>query len=285
MHDSDAATILARRFPAKRAFITGAASGLGRAFAKALAVDGWQLGLLDLSAGRLAEVETELCRSAARVSCHAGDVASESFVAESVADFASRAGGLDLMINNAGVAVAGPGDTTPAADWRWIVDINLLGVVWGCQAAAVRMRQAQSGLILNIASSAGFASAPQMSAYNATKAAVISLSETLAAELSGTGVQVSVAMPGFFRTALLETLRAPPDASGLARRLMQGSRYDADAAARAILAAAADRKLYVVWPREYRWAWRLKRFFPLWFLRRVESLRDAQLARSGPQPR
>jgi NAD(P)-dependent dehydrogenase (short-subunit alcohol dehydrogenase family) len=220
----------------------------------------------------------------AGVACYAGDVASESFVADAVADFASRTGGLDLMINNAGVAAAGPVQSTPAADWRWIVDINLLGVVWGCQAAAVRMQQARSGLILNIASSAGFASAPQMSAYNATKAAVISLSETLAAELSGTGVQVSVAMPGFFRTSLLETLRAPPEASGLARRLMQGSRYDAHAAARAILAAAADRKLYVVWPREYRWAWRLKRFFPLWFLRRLQSLRKKRLqAADRPQ--
>lgn len=283
MHESQAVTILARRFPAKRVFITGAGSGLGRAFATELAAAGWQLGLLDLSAERLTAVEAEM--GGAGVSCYAGDVASESFVGAAVADFASRTGGLDLMINNAGVAAAGPVESTPAADWRWIVDINLLGVVWGCQAAAVRMQQARSGLILNIASSAGFASAPQMSAYNATKAAVISLSETLAAELSGTGVQVSVAMPGFFRTSLLETLRAPPEASGLARRLMQGSRYDARAAARAILAAAAERKLYVVWPRKYLWAWRLKRFFPLWFLSRLETLRDAQLARSGPQPR
>jgi NAD(P)-dependent dehydrogenase (short-subunit alcohol dehydrogenase family) len=272
MHESHAVTILARRFPAKRAFITGAGSGLGRAFAGELAATGWQLGLLDVSAGRLAEAEAEFGSAGARVSCYAGDVASESFVAGSVADFASRAGGLDLMINNAGVAAAGPVESTPAADWRWIVDINLLGVVWGCQAAVGRMRQARSGLILNIASSAGFASAPQMSAYNATKAAVISLSETLAVELAGSGVQVSVAMPGFFRTALLETLRAPPEASGLARRLMQGSRYDAGEAARAILATAADRTLYVVWPREYRWAWRLKRYFPLWFLRRLDAL-------------
>ena len=227
MHESHAITILARRFPAKRAFITGAGSGLGRAFATELAASGWQLGLLDVSAGRLAEVEAELGSAGTRVSCYAGDVASESFVAGSVADFASRAGGLDLMINNAGVAAAGPIESTPAADWRWIVDINLLGVVWGCQSAAARMRHDGSGLILNIASSAGFASAPQMSAYNATKAAVISLSETLAAELSGTGVQVSVAMPGFFRTALArnparatrgERIRAPAHAGFPLRR-------------------------------------------------------------------
>jgi NAD(P)-dependent dehydrogenase (short-subunit alcohol dehydrogenase family) len=285
MHATRAVTILAERFPAKRAFITGAGSGLGRAFATDLAASGWQLGLLDVSAGRLAEVEAELGDAGAGAFCYPGDVASEAFVAASVAGFASRAGGLDLMINNAGVAAAGPAESTPAADWRWIIDINLLGVVWGCQAAAACMLAARSGLIINIASSAGFASAPQMSAYNATKAAVISLSETLAAEWSSTGVQVSVAMPGFFRTRLLETLRAPAEASGLARRLMHGSRHEASAAARAILGAAADRNLHIVWPREYRWAWRLKRFFPLWFLRRLETLQDAQLARSSPQRR
>jgi|APFre7841882724_1041349.scaffolds.fasta_scaffold315994_2 hypothetical protein len=91
MHESHAVTILARRFPAKRAFVTGAGSGLGRAFAM-------ELG--------------------ASVSCYAGDVANESFAADSITDFASRAGGLDLMINNAGVAAAGPIESTPAADWR-----------------------------------------------------------------------------------------------------------------------------------------------------------------------
>jgi NAD(P)-dependent dehydrogenase (short-subunit alcohol dehydrogenase family) len=285
MKDNQAVTLLSRRFPAKRAFVTGAGSGLGRAFADALGSAGWRLGLLDLSSERLAEAADAGRSSGAAVSCYAGDVASETFVAASVADFAGGAGGLDVMINNAGVAVAGPAESTPAADWRWIVDINLLGVAWGCQAAMPHMRAAGSGLILNIASSAGFASAPLMSAYNATKAGVISLTETLAGEFSGSGVQASVAMPGFFRTRLLETLRAPPEASGLAQRLMAGSGHEADVAARNILAAAAGGALYVVWPPEYRWLWRAKRWFPLWFLRRLGTLRDAQLARSNPPPR
>jgi NAD(P)-dependent dehydrogenase (short-subunit alcohol dehydrogenase family) len=279
MSAAKTATILAGRFPAKRAFITGAASGLGRAIGAELAVAGWRLGLLDVSAARLAEAEGALRAAGAVTSTYAGDVACESFVAASVADFAAGANGLDLIVNNAGVAAAGPVETTPPADWRWILDINVLGVVWGCQAALPRMRDARSGLVLNVASSAGFAAAPQMSAYNATKAAVISLSETLAAELSGSGVQVSVAMPGFFRTGLLETMRAPPEAGTLARRLMDGSAHDATAAARAILAAAAAGELYIPWPGEYRLAWRLKRLFPRWFVRRVARLRSD---RQGP---
>jgi NAD(P)-dependent dehydrogenase (short-subunit alcohol dehydrogenase family) len=272
MSDPRTATILARRFPAKRAFVTGGASGLGRAIAARLAADGWTLGLLDLSAARLAETADALRAAGATVWSYAGDVRDEGFVTGSVGDFAARAGGLDLMVNNAGVAAAGSLEATSPDDWRWVLDINLLGVVWGCRAAVPHMRAAGSGLILNVASAAGFAAAPLMSAYNAAKSAVVSLSETLAAELEGSGVQVSVAMPGFFRTALLETMRAPPGAGSLARRMMSGSAHDAEAAARALLAGAAAGRLHVVWPARYRLAWRLKRLFPSWFVRRTAAL-------------
>ena len=282
MSQSQAVTILSRRFPAKRAFLTGAASGLGRAMALELAGGGWQLGLLDLSVDGLAEAGVELRAAGATIATYAGDVTDEAFVSAAVADFVQRAGGLDVMINNAGVAVAGPLEGTPAADWRWIVDINLLGVAWGCRAAVPHLRAAGSGLVLNVASSAGFASAPQMSAYNATKAAVIALSETLAAELDGTAVQASVAMPGFFSTHLLDSMRAPAEQRAMARRLMQGSGQDAAGAARAILGAAADGALHIVWPGRYRLAWRLKRLFPAWFVRRVARLGDRQLPGAGP---
>jgi NAD(P)-dependent dehydrogenase (short-subunit alcohol dehydrogenase family) len=282
MSESQATTILSRRFPAKRAFITGAASGLGRAIATELASDGWQLGLLDLSATRLAEAEAALHGAGGLTFAYAGDVAHEEFVAASVADFVRRTGGLDVMVNNAGVAVAGALEATSVTDWRWITDINLFGVVWGCQAALAHMRPAGAGLLLNTASSAGFAAAPRMSAYNATKAAVISLSETAAAELAGTGIQVSVAMPGFFSTHLLETMRAPEEERSMARRIMATSGKDATAAARAILGRAARGDLHIVWPREYRLAWRLKRLFPAWFVRRVGRLTESRLARGGP---
>ena len=274
MSETQAVTILSRRFPGKRAFITGAASGLGRAIATELAGAGWQLGLLDVSASRLAETEAVLRAAGATPHSYAGDVADEAFVAASVGDFVQRAGGLDVMVNNAGVAAAGPVETTPPSDWRWITGINLFGVVWGCQAAVPHLRAAGTGLVLNVASSAGFAAAPQMSAYNATKAAVISLTETLAAELEGTGIQASVAMPGFFSTHLLATMRAPDEQRAMAQRIMQSSGEDAASAARAILAAAAGGRLHIVWPGKYRLAWRLKRLFPAWFVRRVARMRD-----------
>ncbi len=282
MSKSTATTILSRRLPAKRAFITGAASGLGRATALELARDGWRLGLLDRSAENLQEAGRELRTAGAQTHAYAGDVADEAFVRASVLDFVAHAGGLDFMMNNAGVAVAGPLEETPVDDWRWIVDINLLGVAWGCRSAVPVMRKQRSGLVLNVASAAGFAAGPQMAAYNATKSAVISLSETLAAELLGTGIQVSVAMPGFFSTHLLDTMRAPPEASAAAHSLMDRSSHDATAAARALLQAAAKETLHIVWPREYRLAWRLKRLFPAWFVRRIAKLRDTQPAAANP---
>ena len=253
--------------------------------ARLLAHGGWHVGALDLSREALVQMVSEWSTSGGgSLSTYAGDVTDASFVSVSLAQFAQTHGGVDLVVNNAGVAVAGPVEATPVEDWRWIVDVNLLGVVWGCRAALPLLRRQGNGLVLNIASSAGFAAAPQMSAYNATKAAVIALSETLVGELHGSGVQVSVAMPGFFQTRLLDRLRAPSQERALAQHLMGSSGHDADEAAHALLAAAAAGDTYIVWPPPYRLAWRLKRLFPRWFLRRVRTFRDAQLRRTGPRP-
>lgn len=282
MTNASPATLLSRRFAAKRAFITGAASGLGLAMADLLARDGWHLGVLDVDQTALATAVSRLREGgAASVTAFPGDVASHETVSTAIVQFSDAQRGLDLLVNNAGVAVAGAVEATPPADWDWIVGINLLGVVWGCRTAVPLLRRQGSGLIFNVASSAGFAAAPQMSAYNVTKAGVISLSETLAAELAGTGVQVSVAMPGFFRTHLLDHMHAPPEEIKLAHRIMDNSGHDPDEAANALLAAAAAGDLYIVWPPEYRWAWRLKRWFPRWFLKRVQAFRDAQVKKAG----
>jgi NAD(P)-dependent dehydrogenase (short-subunit alcohol dehydrogenase family) len=227
MTHSNPATLLSRRCPSKRAFVTGAASGLGLSLARLLARDGWTIGVLDLDREHLAQAVLVLQQAgAARVLSYPGDVAAEGFVADSIGSFVQATGGLDLLVNNAGVAVAGAVEATPVEDWQWIVGINLLGVVWGCRAALPVMKQQHGGVIFNIASSAGFAAAPQMSAYNVTKAGVISLSETMVGEVAGSGIQVSCAMPGFFRTHLLDHMHAPPEENRLAHQLMDNSGHD-----------------------------------------------------------
>src|SRR5918999_777792 len=180
------------RFPRKRAFITGASSGLGLALARALAGDGWTLGLFDRDVARLARVEADLSASGIPVLAYPGDVTLADELTVAVNSFAGTYDGLDVMINNAGVAAAGTLMEVPLEDWRWIIDINFMGVVHGARAAIPHLQRNGSGLLVNVASAAAFASAPGMSSYNATKAAVLSLSETLSGELAASRTQVSV---------------------------------------------------------------------------------------------
>ena len=205
-------TRLSARFPRKRVFITGAGSGLGLELAKLLADDGWTLGLFDRNLDRLTSVEAQFTDAGVKVVAYPGDVTQADELTVAVNSFAATHDGLDVMINNAGVAGAGSMMEVSLEDWRWIIDINVMGVVHGSRAAIPHLQRNGNGLLINVASAAAFASAPGMVSYNATKAAVVSISETLVNELRPIGTQVSVVMPSFFRSSLLETLRGPEHA-------------------------------------------------------------------------
>jgi short-subunit dehydrogenase len=157
----------------------------------------------------------------------------------------------------------------PPDDWRWIMDINVMGVVHGCRAALPHLQRNGSGLLINIASAAAFASVPGMIAYSASKAAVLSLSETLMGELHGSGMQVSVVMPSFFKTSLLESLRGPEHSRQIAHALMEQANYAAENVAHDVLTLAANGESHIVLPQSARTLWRLKRWMPKYFLRRV----------------
>jgi NADP-dependent 3-hydroxy acid dehydrogenase YdfG len=265
-------TRLNSRFPRKRAFITGAGSGLGLALAKALAADGWTLGLFDRNLERLTTVEAELVDAGVRLIAYPGDVTHADELTVAINSFAASHDGLDLMINNAGVAGCGALMEVPLEDWRWIIDINIMGVIHGSRAAIPHLQRNGTGLLINVASAAGFASAPGMVSYNATKAAVISISETLVNELRSAGIQVSIVMPTFFQSGLLETLRGPEHARSFAHKAMQRSEYSAEDIARDSLKEAADGNVYIVLPRAARSMWRFKRWLPLRFLDKVSEL-------------
>ena len=268
---------LSARLPGKRAFITGGGSGLGLALATRLARDGWRLGLLDRDPSRLAEAVTALSAAgAAAVEVYAADVSDEPAFRAAVAAFAARAGGLELFVNNAGIAAVGALEGSSADDWRAALEINVVGVAIGCRAALPILRRANAGAVLNVASAAAFTSPALGGIYNASKAAVVAISETLAQELSGTGIGVTVAMPGFFPTRLLESARGPDAAIAGARALMRGSRYTAERAAEALLAACARGELYVVVPSLYRRLWLFKRLLP----QRAMRLIGARVARA-----
>jgi NAD(P)-dependent dehydrogenase (short-subunit alcohol dehydrogenase family) len=265
---------ISTRLPGKRAFITGAGSGLGREFALALAAERWSLGLFDVDESRLVKVEQEITATGATVHAFPGDVREYDELAVALSAFADNSGGLDLMINNAGVACAGTLLETPLEDWRWIIDINVLGVVNGCRAGVPHLQSTGRGILINVASAAAFVSPPFTTPYNATKAAVVSISESLAPELSASGIQVSVAMPGFMDTMLLVTARGPERERAVAAESMRKSRYTAAMGARDILLQAARGDLYIVLPKPMRNVWRFKRWLPDTFTRQFTHLRE-----------
>jgi NAD(P)-dependent dehydrogenase (short-subunit alcohol dehydrogenase family) len=265
---------LNHRFPSKRAFITGSGSGLGLAMARTLAKEGWALGLFDIDPSRLVAAEEELTGMGARVEAFPGDVTQGHELTVAVNLFADNAGGLDLMVNNAGVACAGGLLETPIDDWRWIMDTNILGVVNGCRAGVPHLQRAGNGILLNISSAAAFVAPPFFTPYNTTKAAVVALTESLAVELAPAGIQVSVAMPSFMQTQLLSTARGPERERAIAEQLIKNSKYTADACALDILHYVAEGDLYIVLPRSLRKVWRLKRWWPQWFTHKFPHLRE-----------
>jgi NAD(P)-dependent dehydrogenase (short-subunit alcohol dehydrogenase family) len=269
---ADRFTALNARFPRKRAFITGAGSGLGLALAEALAADGWVLGLFDRNVERLATVEAGFAESGIPALAYPGDVTQSDELTVAVNSFAATHDGLDLMINNAGVVVVGALMEAQLEDWRWIMDINFMGVVHGCRAALPHLQRNGAGMILNVASAAAFVAAPGMGPYNASKAAVLSLSETLAAELRSAGTQVSVVMPTYFESGLLDSFRGPLDARESAREMMKASGLAASDVASQILRQAGQGNLHIVLPGQARKLWRLKRWLPSRFIGRIADL-------------
>ena len=271
---------LAARFPRKRAFITGAGSGLGLALANALARDGWSLGLFDHNLERLTKVEGDLSSAGVPLLAYPGDVTHANELTVAVNTFAATYDGLDVMINNAGVACSGTLMEMSLEDWDWIMRTNLMGVVHGCRAAIPHLQRNSSGLLINVASAAAFVSAPEMAGYNASKAAIVAVSETIANELRASGTQVAVVMPTFFPSNLLDSYRGSSDAKAMARRLMDAANYPPESVARDMLTFASAGKTYIVLPRSARMLWRAKRWMPERFLKSVVAVRERMRRRA-----
>lgn len=245
--------------PRPRAVITGAASGFGRAVATLLARRGARLVLSDIDGEGLAETARRVESSASEVRTMRVDVRDADEV-ERQAQLADEAyGGADLVVNNAGVAVAGEVGEVELEDWRWQIDINLWGVIYGCHSHVPRMRAQGSGVVLNVASAAGLLSAPTMGPYNVSKAGVIALTETLAGELVGTGVSASALCPTFFRTNIHTAARAPAKDIQRTEKLITESKWSAEQIAEIALTGAERGELYIIPQADGRAFWRAKR--------------------------
>lgn len=247
----------------KRIFITGGASGLGRALADRYAAAGWSVCIADVNETRGADALSDLRVKAPRAHFLRCDVTQESDLEVAARWLEQNWGGVDLVVNNAGVAVGGGIDEVPLEDWRWILDINLLGVVRGCKVFTPVFRRGGGGRFVNIASMAGLVHPPMMAAYNASKAAVVALSETLRLELVRDNIAVSVVCPAFFRTNLTESLRASsPDVQRITHKLVNKSRHSAERIAELVHKGVDRGDFHILTHGDGQLAWMIKRLTP-----------------------
>lgn len=189
--------------------ITGAGSGLGRELALRYAREGARLALADINDAGLEETRRMATAAGGWAFTQRCDVRDFSQLAALEQSCEERMQGVDVLINNAGIASGGMFWDLSLEDWDSQICINLMGVVKGCKAFMPVFMKQGSGRIINIASMAAIIQTPGMSNYNVAKAGVVALSESLLAELQPLGVKVNVVCPSFFQTNLLESYHGP----------------------------------------------------------------------------
>ena len=225
-----------------RVLVTGAASGLGAALATAFEARGDEVLRTDVTGGDLTL-----------------DITSDADWAAALAHVEETWGGLDVLVNNAGVAGGGRLDVATMDEWEWITNINLFGAVRGTRTFVPLFKRQRAGHVVNVASLAGLVHPAGMASYNAVKAAVVALTETTGHELAAYGVRASVVCPSYFRTNLMSSLRGADEAlAGVMAHLVETSPISAEEIAAAVL-EAMDRGDEVIVPDQpARDAWQLK---------------------------
>ncbi len=253
------------------AVITGAGSGIGAAFAVELAKRGGRVVCSDINETAARATADAIVADGGQATSLRCDVSQVDDVALLAKEAQTWFGGPPtVVINNAGVGAGGtPIGDVSLDDWNWVLNVNLWGPIHGCHVFAPILREAGYGGIINVASAAAFGAAPGMAAYNVSKAGVLSLSETLAAELSGTGVNVTVLCPTFVKTNIVESGRITDKSTQMAGRLMRWTGFSPERVARTCLDTLDRGGLYCMPQPDARISWGIKRFTPTVYTRAV----------------
>jgi short-subunit dehydrogenase len=257
-----------KSFKDRVVLITGGNSGIGEALAMAFAKEGARLILTARDPQRLEAVRERCASQGAQVETFAADVTDEAQVQALAEHVHARHEAVDVLINNAGVVMAGLLTEVETADWRRLHDINVMGVVHGCRAFLPRMiARGQGGHVVNMASASGLIGMRGMSTYSATKFAVVGLSESLRTELRRSRIGVSVICPGYVKTPIAAKVkRVGVLASESAKRRIdrefeQNSVLPEQVASRTLRAIRHNESLTVI-GRRARMGWLMKRWAP-----------------------
>ena len=188
----------------KNCFITGAANGIGRSFALALAQEGMNLLITDIDMENLKEVKTKIEEIGARVHAAKCDVTKFEDFQNIAKEFYSEFDTLDLLINNAGIVIGGNIFEITLEDWRELLDVNLWSTIYSLKVFLPKMVERRKGHIVNMASGAGVVGATEPLPYIASKFAVVGLSEALFGQLNSYGINISVIVPTYVRTGIFQ---------------------------------------------------------------------------------
>ena len=267
----------------KVAIVTGGGGGIGRALCEQLAQTGTTVVVADIAPDAARAVAQQICQAAGLARPVPLDVSNADAVQHTVAETVSEFGRLDFMFNNAGITKLGEVRDQPLDNWRRVVEVNLMGVVYGTDAAYRQMIRQGSGHIVNIASLAGLVPQPTSVPYTASKHAVVGLSTALRAEGADLGVRVSVVCPAFIRANMIhEGSVVGVRVADLDARRAAWLMPTAEQAARAILRGVAHNREIIVYPFYARMLWWVSRIIPAGpFAWRKKIVRDFRRLREA----